>query len=111
MDNIRARELQLKLGSIPHRVSKDACQRIFGNGNKIKGAIKDLENRLKQIPRGALSNWKKFVDDIKAGKVIDNIRARELQLKLGSIPHRVSKDACQRIFGNGNKIKGAIKDL
>ena len=111
LDNIRAQQLLLKLKQIPIRVTKDASQRIIGNGNKIKAAIKELENRLKQIPRDALSKWRKYIDQIKSGEILDNIRAQQLLLKLKQIPIRVTKDASQRIIGNGNKIKGALKDL
>ena len=47
---------------MPNRVLKDSQQRIVGEGNKIKGAFKDLENKLKQVPRDALKQWKDFVN-------------------------------------------------
>ena len=40
---------------------------------------------------------------------LDNLRAQVLEKTLNQIPSRTIKDATQRIFGNGNKIKGALK--
>ena len=108
---MRAQKLIFKLKQIPIRTFKDAEQRIIGNGNKIKGAIKDLEHRAHQIPRDALGIWKKFVDKIKNGLALDNKKAQALERILKTIPARTIKDAQQRIIGNGSKIKGVLRLL
>ena len=109
MDNLKAQQLVMILSVIPQRVLRDADQRIIGNGDKIKGAIKELEVKIKQIPREALAIWKKYIQKIKEGEILDNLKAQKLQFTLSQIPIRVLKDSTQRIFGNGNKIKGVLK--
>ena len=55
---------------------KDAHTRILGQGDKIAGMIKDLENKIKRIPREALSLWKKYNEDAKKGAILDAARAK-----------------------------------
>ena len=99
------------MSKIPFRTSKDALNRIIGNGNAILGKLKDLEGRLQRIPRDALRNWKNYVENTKAGALLDGIKAQQLRFVMNQIPFRTSKDAVNRIFGNGNAIVGKIKDL
>ena len=180
LDRIKAQKLQQALNTIPIRVLHDAKQRIIGQGDRILGAIKDLENRIVAIPRDALKKWKDYVNKVKAGqmfdslraqklkqslaniltrtlrgshntvtlyhnvvkrafermdniagkikkegirkmtrhaekirsgKLLDGIRAQQLKSALGKIPLRTTKDATQRIIGQGDKITGAIRSL
>ena len=180
LDGIRAQQLKSALGKIPLRTTKDATQRIIGQGDKITGAIRSLENKIKNIPRDALrrwkdhinriktgqmfdnlraqqlknslarltlrtlrgshnsvvlfhssvgnvldrldnyikkrkkdafSRWEKFVEKCKTGELLDGIRAQKLNKSLSKIPLRTTKDATQRIFGQGDKITGALKAL
>ena len=64
------------MNQIPFRTSKDAVNRIIGNGNAILGKLKELETRLLRIPRDALRNWKNYVDKVKAGDILDGLRAK-----------------------------------
>ena len=99
----------MTLNKIPLRTVKDSIQRLIGSGNKIKGALKELEVKLKSIPREALSQWKKYAIKVREGRFLDNLRAQRLEKTLIQIPSRTIKDTIQRIFGNGNKIKGILK--
>ena len=55
--------------------------------------LKNLENQLKKIPRNAIRSWKQFNEDAKKGVILDNLKAKELQMKLAKIPIRTLKDA------------------
>ena len=55
--------------------------------------LRDLDNQLKKLPRDALRIWKNFNEKAKLGAVLDNLRAKELQMKLSQIPLRTMKDA------------------
>ena len=35
-----------------------------------------MESKLRKIPRDALRNWKNYVDKVKAGDIIDGLRAK-----------------------------------
>ena len=67
------------MSKIPFRTSKDALNRIIGNGNAILGKLKDLGGRLQRIPRDALRNWKNYVENTKAGALLDGIKAQQLR--------------------------------
>ena len=93
LDAARAKELQMKLAKIPLRTTKDAVERVIGQGDKVKGMLKNLDNKLKRIPRDALRQWKDFNDKAKTGALLNAARAKELHMKLAKIPIRTLKDA------------------
>ena len=111
LDAMRAKDLKFALDKIPLRTTKDAVERIIGQGDKIKGMLKNLENQLKKIPRDAIRQWKDFNDKAKTGAILDAARAKELKFKLEKIPLRTTKDAVERIIGQGDKVKGMLKNL
>ena len=88
LDGIRAQKLNQTLSKIPLRTTRDATQRIMGQGDKITGALKTLENRIKNIPRQALRSWKDHNDKVKRGKMLDNLRAQQLKNALGRLTLR-----------------------
>ena len=70
-----------------------------------------MENRIKRIPRDALTQWKKYVADVKTGAILDTLRANQLKFKLSQIPLRTTKDSLTRIVGQGNVIVGKLKEM
>ena len=40
---------------------RDGVQRIVGQGDKVFGRLKELENQWKKLPRDALRIWKNYV--------------------------------------------------
>ena len=70
-----------------------------------------MAQTIQKLPRGAINQWKKYVEGIKAGKILENLKAQKLKILLQILPIRTMKDAKQRILGGGDKIKGAIRDL
>lgn len=93
------------------RSEKDAFLRIFGSGNKIKGILQDIILRLNRIPKVALDQWKKYIQLIAHKKILDNLKSEKLKSKLLNISKRKTRDAYQRIIGEGNKIKGALRRI
>ena len=75
LDSLKAEKLKSILNVIPKRVLKDAEDRIVGQGNKIKGRLRELENKLKQIPRDAINRWKDYVNEVKTGAILENLKA------------------------------------
>ena len=73
--------------------------------------LKNLENKLKKIPRDALKKWRDFNEDAKKGALLDAMRAQKLKHSMSKIPLRTIKDAENRIIGQGEKIKGMLKNL
>ena len=91
LDGFRAKELKFTMSKIPVRTLKDAVARIIGQGDKVKGMLKNLDNKLKKIPRDALKNWKDFNENVKRGAILDGLKARELKHLLEKIPLRTLK--------------------
>ena len=110
-DNLRSAKLLNVLTRIPLRTTRDASQRIQGDGDLIKGALNNVINGLKNIPKKALRNWAKAVQDIKQKKLVDNTKALKLKISLEKLPKRTLRSAAQRISGEGDKVKGAISKL
>ncbi|OMJ93792.1 hypothetical protein SteCoe_3113 [Stentor coeruleus] len=110
-DNLRSQRLEISLDRIPRRKLKDAVQRILGDGSKAKGAIKNILSAIQKMPKNALERWRDYIKNIKTKGMLDNARAHKLQNVFDRIPRRVTKDAVERMIGEGNKIKGALKSI
>ena len=111
LDNVRAQQLKNLLQAIPHRTVKDAQQRIFGQGDKVTGALRELDFRMKNIPRDALKRWKDYVDRIKRGQMFDNLRAQKLKDHLQKITVRTVKGAQYSVVLFHNKIGKVFHNL
>ena len=99
------------LHKIPQRTLKDACDRIIGGGDKLKGALRRIVLAYQKKPKDAFDLWKKWLDLVKNKQVVDRLTAQRLLTSLNSIPQRTLKDACDRIIGEGDKLKGALRRL
>ena len=81
-DNLRSAKLLNCLTRIPIRRARDASQKVLGGGSVIKRKLKTLINGLKNVPKNALRNWAKIVQDIKDKKLFENARSSKLQVSL-----------------------------
>ena len=111
LDNVRSQKLLIKLNNLTKRILRDATQRMTGEGDKVKGAIKKVYSTLLRKPKTAFDKWKKYLEGLKHKDFFDNLRSAKLSKSLAKIPLRTIKDANQRIIGGGDKIKGALKSL
>ena len=66
---------------------------------------------LKRKPKEAFDRMRKYVHAVNNNEIIGGIRTQKLLKALSRVPVRVLRDATQRIFGNRNKVKGAIKKI
>ena len=111
LDNVKAQKLAVCLAKIPVRRVKDANDRILGGGSKIKGVLRGIMKKLSDKPKSAFVKWRKFVDDVKKGKILNSVKAAKLAASLTKIPVRIMKDGNDRILGGGSKIKGVIRSI
>ncbi|CAG9311042.1 unnamed protein product [Blepharisma stoltei] len=111
LDNVRTQQLKNLLQSIPRRTLKDATDRIKGEGDKVKGAMRSIINSLKRKPKDAFEKWKAYLSDIKTKNVLDALNAKKLQAALGKVPQRTLRDSLSRLIGEGSKLAGAIRRL
>ena len=111
LDGIRTQKLLKALNKVPVRTMRDATQRILGDGNKVKGAIKKIYSAMQRMPKVALEKWKKYIIACKNKDFFDNLRSAKLLNCLSRIPIRRTRDASQRILGGGSVIKGKLQTL
>ena len=110
-DNFRSQKLKISLQNIPRRVIKDAYERIIGDGNKVKGALKSIVSRILKMPYTAIKKWRTFVNSCKSKGLLDEIRSHKLNICLTRIPKRVIRDVSKRILGERKKVSGAITQV
>ena len=94
-DGLRSQKLKSALEGIVRRTLRNTSQRVIGGGNVIKGALKNLINGLRNIPKKALRKWQKFVEDVKNKKLFDGARSAKLKNFLDNI---LTSNAAQRSF-------------
>ena len=111
LDNKNSAQLRWSLNQLLQRNLKDASARILGNGNKIKGIVKNVVLHIKKRPRNALKKWLKFADDCDKKVLLSGIVSQKLKNSLDRVTRRTLKDATQRIIGTGTKVNGALRGL
>lgn len=111
LDSFRSEKLKSTTKEILRRSLRNAFQRVLGDGDKVKAVIKNLEAKTRNIPRQALNAWKKYVDNVSNKQLFDNLRSQKLKTRLGNLHKRTIKDVIERISGDGNKVKGALKSI
>ena len=78
---------------------------------QVRATIKRMDGILKRKPKEAFDRWRKYVHAVNNNEILDGIRTQKLLKALSRVPVRVLRDATQRILGDGNKVKGAIKKI
>ena len=96
---------------VPVRTLRDAYQRISGSGNKVKGAVRTVFRSIEKRSKLAYDAWKNYVNSCERGELLDGIKSQKLKIALREVSKRTIRDSFQRIFGSGNRIKGAVKDV
>ena len=66
---------------------------------------------MKRKPKEAFDRWRKYVQAINNHEILDNVRSQKLLICLEKIPKSKLRDVTQRIIGEGDKVKGAIKKI
>ena len=111
LNNLKSQKLSICLNKVPRRVLRDAVQRIIGDGSKVKGAIKQIYNKLLRKPKTAYDRWKAYIAAINKKQLFDGLRSQKLKAALSNIIKRTIKGANQRILGGGNVVKGALINI
>ena len=111
LNAIKSEKLRISLLKVPARVMRDAYQRVIGDGSKIKGAVRTVIKQIEKRSKVSYIKWKEYLVKCKHGVLFDGIRSQKLKIALGNLTRRTLRDSAQRIFGAGDKVKGAIKDI
>jgi len=108
-NGIRSQKLLNCLERIPKRKMRDATQRIAGDGDKVKGAVRKIYSAMQKMPKVALEKWRKYLEGLKNKDFFDNVRSLKVKTSLEKIIIRTTKDTTQRILGGGIKLKDNYK--
>ena len=111
IDSARSQKLLKSLEKVTKRKLRDATQRIVGEGDKVRGAVKKIYATMQKMPKTALEKWKKYLEGLKHKSFFDNLRSAKLLNVLNKITIRTTRDASQRIIGGGDLIKGALQNV
>ena len=110
-DSARSVKLQICLQGIVRRTERDASLRIIGGGNKLKAVLQEVMGRLSRIPKIAIDQWKKYLQLLKSNRLLDNLRSEKLKSSMQNIPRRKLRDVLERLMGDGDKVKGALRRI
>ena len=111
LDGIRTQKLQIALTNIPRRTTRDSFQRVFGEGDKVRGALKSIVNAFGKLTKRSVEQWKAYVFLCRSNRVLDNLRSEKLKFALSRLHLRTLKDSHERIVGEGSKVRGALRRL
>jgi hypothetical protein len=76
LNALKAKELKIKLESIPSRTVKDAFERIVGDGSKLKGVIKRMLKQYEKRVVDGFKKWKQHIENQKTMGLLNAIKAR-----------------------------------
>jgi hypothetical protein len=108
MNAFKSEKLRTALLKVPSRTMNDAFQRILGDGDKVKGALKNLIKSFDKKKKHAIEFWMKFVIRCQKGDMFDAIRSQRLKQALFNLQMRTIRDSSKRILGAGDVIIGSI---
>lgn len=108
LNALKSGKLKCALTKVPVRRLKDSFQRVFGAGDKVKGALKDIIKKIKKRQFFAFAKWKKFDENCKYGKVLDSLNTEKLRSALMRVPFRTFRKGIQIIMGSGDRTRGAV---
>jgi hypothetical protein len=111
LDNVRSHRLQIALSHVSLRTSKDTMQRIIGEGDKVRGALKSLVNGFNKLVLRGFAQWKAYLALVNKHQVLDNLRSERLKSALSRLHLRTVKDSHERIVGEGSKVNGALRRI
>lgn len=74
-----------------------AHQKIYGHGNRVKGAIKGLVVAFNKKTKLAFTKWNKYMQLVNSKHLLDNAKSSKLNLKLNKIGKRTIRDAYLKI--------------
>jgi hypothetical protein len=74
------------LHKIPQRTLRNGFNKVIGEGDNVKGAIRRMLIAYQKKPRDAFNLWKQWLNDVKQKKLLDTIKVKQLRECLSKIP-------------------------
>jgi hypothetical protein len=98
------------LSKIPQRTLKNANDRIIGEGDNVKGAIRRMLIAYQKKPKDAFDQWKKYLEMVRNKQLLDTIKVKQLNEHLHKIPKRTLRNGFNKVIGEGDNVKARIPD-
>ena len=110
-NEIISQKLRNALEKVSRRTYKSVLQRVFGEGNRVKGALKTIYLKINRLPQNAFSAWKKMIDDREKKMMFNELRSEKLMRSLGRIVVRTCKSVVARVSCGKNLLKEMITNM
>ena len=100
------------LSKIVRKTLNSAYKRIKVDDSKnLKLSLKTIIEKFENKPKEFFQTWRNYILSCKQGDLLSRINAERLKGLITKLSFRTFKDCYQRIFGSGNKVKGALKSI
>ena len=99
---------------VTRRTLKEARKRVLGKvfgAPKVKEALKKFGQVLRGRPKVVYVIWTRYVATVSDRTFLDRICTQKLKIALANIPRRTTRNPFQRIFGEGDKVRGVFKSI
>ena len=111
LNAVKTEKLRFYLRRVPGRVLRSSFERLIGDGNRVKGALRRLEIGFSKVTLSGFRRWQDFCIARRAQDSLKKLKAAQLKNSLQRIPRRVVRDAYDRILGDGKVVAGAMRRL
>jgi hypothetical protein len=88
----------------------DAMNRIIGEGDKLKGAMRRIMLKVQNDSNNAFYRWKDWLNQVKNKTLFDNLRTQKLTNHLARIPIPTMKKAFDDITRD-DKLRSAMRRI
>jgi regulator of replication initiation timing len=108
---LKAQKLRFSLSKILSSTLKNAFNRLVTSENRVKSAIRRVIQNILKRPKTTFYIWKSYIQLCKSQIVLDNYKTSKLKSTLFRISSRVLRCTFDRIIGEGDLVKGALKKI
>jgi hypothetical protein len=107
-DKVRGKVLLGLLNKVPHRLMKEVVDRKLATSHKLKSSLVTMENVARRVPVQSMNSWSR--NSSKKTSALES-RATSLQTLLRRLPNSSTRQALDRVLGEGSKMKGILRRL
>jgi hypothetical protein len=66
------------LHKIPQRTLRNGFNKVIGEGDNVKGAIRRMLIAYQKKPKDAFDQWKRYLEMVKNKQLLDTIKVKQL---------------------------------
>lgn len=111
LSNIKSHKLMVLLGKASRKKLRDYIQRVLGEGDKVKGAIKTVVSAIRTKTKEAYNTWLKFNDNISKQKILRKLKIQKFLEAFRRIMIRTMRNSIKRLTEDEDKVKIAVNTV